>query len=111
MREGLSMDIHPCGIQCAIGFKEGLKIFFLTDGQFNEAFENYNKMVKCVQYSQRGDLLGTTSGNNVIIYDPYTMEVLHSFQAHANQIKFLLWRGLDSMIITSCENGAIYCWN
>lgn len=22
-----------------------------------------------------------------------------------------MWRGLDSTLITSCENGSVYCWN
>lgn len=77
MRKGLCLDFHPNGIQCAIGFVEGLKVFFLTEGEFKEVFESFDKMVNCVNYSTRGDMLATSSDNNIIIYDPFTLEKLH----------------------------------
>lgn len=43
MREALSLDLHPGGAQCAVGFREGLKIFFISDGEFREAFESFHK--------------------------------------------------------------------
>ena len=111
IRRGLSLDIHPSGNQCTIGFNEGLKVFFLSEGEFKEAFESYNKQCICVKYSKRGDMLATSSCNNLIIYDPFSLEKIIFLQAHAAPIKFLLWRGVDSVLLTSCNNGNIYCWN
>ena len=51
MRNGLAIDFHPLGIQCAIGFKEGFKLFFISEGDFREAYESFNKEVRCVSYS------------------------------------------------------------
>lgn len=111
IRRGLSLDIHPSGNQCTIGFNEGLKVFFLSEGEFKEAFESYDKQCICVKYSKRGDMLATSSCNNLIIYDPFSLEKIMFLQAHAAPIKFLLWRGVDSVLLTSCNNGNIYCWD
>lgn len=53
-------------------------MFFISEGDFKEAYESFNKEVRCVSYSQRGDMLATSSGNNIVIYDPYTLERLYS---------------------------------
>ncbi len=56
-------------------------------------------------------MLATSNSNNLVLYDPYNLEKLACIQAHATSIKYLMWRGLDSYLITSCESGNIFVWN
>lgn len=111
MRNGLCLDLHPTGIQLAVGFNEGLKIFFVTGYELKECFENFNKQCRCVRYSMRGDLLAASCGGSVSIFDPFSMEKLTVLQAHSANIRSLLWRGNDSRLITNCYNGNIFAWN
>jgi WD40 repeat protein len=111
MRNGLCLDMHPTGVQMAVGFNEGLKVFFVTGFELKECFENFNKQCRCVRYSARGDLLAASCGGSISIFDPFSMEKLHVLQAHSANIRCLLWRGNDSRLITNCYNGNIFAWN
>lgn len=51
-----------------------------------------------------------TSGGALYLFDPYTMDKIYHVTAHAHPIKYLLWRGIDQMIITCCEAGSIFSW-
>lgn len=110
LRNGLCIDIHPTGLQIAVGFKEGLKIFFATIGEMRETVEKVGKECSCVRYSSRGDMLAASSGGSVLIYDPYSMEQIAFLVAHATSIRGMFWRGNDSRLVTSCANGNIFVW-
>lgn len=111
IRQGLVMDIHPGGTQLAIGFKEGLKVFFVMECELKEVFESYNKQCYCVKYSTKGDRLAASSSSNIVIYDAYTFEQLQHIPAHAANIKTLFWRGRDAFIVSNCVNNNIFVWN
>ena len=110
LRNGLCVDIHPTGLQLAVGFKEGLKVFSATIGELRETVEKVGKECCCVRYSSRGDTLAASSGGSVIIYDPFSMEQIISLVAHATSIKSMLWRGNDSKLLTSCMTGNLFVW-
>ena len=111
IRQGLAMDMHPGGRQCAIGFKEGLKIYFVLEGELKEVFESYSKLCYCVKYSAKGDRLAVSSANSIIIYDAYTFEMMQNISAYASNIKNLFWRGRDAYLISNCVNNTVYVWN
>lgn len=110
LRDGLCIDIHPTGLQIAVGFKEGLKIFYATIGEMRETVEKVGKECSCVRYSSRGDMLAASSGGSVVIYDPFSMEQIASLVAHATSIRGMFWRGNDNRLVTSCANGNIFVW-
>lgn len=111
LRNGLCVDIHPTGLQLAVGFKEGLKIFYATNGELRETVEKVGKECCCLKYSLRGDMLAASSSGSIIIYDPFSMEQIISLVAHAMSIKNMHWRGNDSKLLTSCLSGNIFAWH
>ena len=41
--EEMAFDIHPLCLQCAIGFKEGLKIYFMLEEDLKCTYEYFSK--------------------------------------------------------------------
>lgn len=109
-RKALCLDIHPSGFQIAVGFKEGLKIYFSTVAEIKEVNEKIGKECLSIKYSERGDFLGATSGNLILVIDPYSTEVIFQFQMHMTSAKDIYWRGNDSVLVSLCQNGNIFAW-
>ena len=89
LSKNLCIDIHPIGFQVTLGFKEGFRVYFLLNDELKQVFENYCKQCMKVKYSKRGDMLAIATGNNIMIYDPFTFQKIADISAHANQISTL----------------------
>ena len=86
MSKNLCIDIHPIGFQIVLGFKEGFRVYYYLNGDLKQIFETYCKQCSRAKYSNRGDMLAIVSGNDIIIYYPYTFENIQEINAHANTI-------------------------
>lgn len=107
----LSFDIHPLGLQVAIGFKEGLKIYFLVEGEINPAYENFERACHAVSYSSRGHLLAIGYGSEIHLIDPYSFDHLKKFKQHSNDMRSLSWVGRDRYLVSLCVNSSFNVWD
>jgi WD40 repeat protein len=58
----LCIDIHPMGFQIIVGFKESLKVYYLTHDDFKLAMEQILKGCNVVKYSNGGQYFVMTYG-------------------------------------------------
>lgn len=107
----MAFDIHPLSLQCAIGYKEGLKIYFLLEEELRVTYENFSKPCSALKYSEGGQWLAAGYSNHITIMDAYTMENLRTLTGHSTFIKDLIWLSRDKKQLTSCHNGNVNVWN
>ncbi|EGR28053.1 WD repeat protein [Ichthyophthirius multifiliis] len=108
----LSVDIQALGFQCAIGFKEGLKFFFILEDELKLAYSEYNiKGCYSTKYSEGGNLLAASNYNIICIYNHNTFEQLIQLNGHSGYIKKLKWTQEDTQIQSNCSQGIFNCWN
>lgn len=107
----LVIDIHPLSIQVAIGFKEGLKIYFLVEGELVVAYENFERACHAVSYSSRGHLLAVGYGSEIQLLDPYSFTLIKKFKQHSNDMRSLSWVGRDRYLVSLCINSNFNVWD
>lgn len=112
----LAFDIHPLSLQCAIGFKEGLKIYFMIVNDLQEAYENFAKPCSAVAYSSRGHYLAVgyvsyaNYSSSVHIIDPYSLKTVFIRGANPNAIKSICWVGRDRYLVSHCPT-SVFVWD
>ena len=73
-------DLHPLLVQCAVGFKEGIRIFFILENELPIAYESYTKSCKAIKYSESGHLLAVGFDQQVHIVSPYRLKTVKVIQ-------------------------------
>lgn len=110
----LSISLHPLSIQIAIGFTEGVAVYYLLDDSFREAHRDNLKDCTAVAYSDGGNLLAASHHQDnrylVLIYNSYNFEKVMEMGGHNGNLKEILWSSNDTMLITSCNQGILFCW-
>ena len=107
----MAFDIHPLSLQCAIGYKEGLKIYFLLEEDLRVTYEYFSKPCTALSYSEGGQWLAVGYINQVVVMDSYSMVTVRTFSGHSAHIKDLIWLTCDKKLLTSCHNGNVNVWN
>lgn len=110
----LSISLHPLSIQIAIGFSEGVRVYYLLDDSLKEAHRDNLKDCTAVAYSDGGNLLAASNHQDnrylILIYNPYTFEKVMEFSGHNGNLREILWSCNDTMLISSCNQGFLFCW-
>ncbi|KAL4489496.1 hypothetical protein ABPG72_002792 [Tetrahymena utriculariae] len=108
----LSVSLHPLSFQCAVGYREGLKFFFILEDELKIAFSEQNvKYVNAVSYSEWGNLCAAANYNMINIYNPNTYESIITLNGHSGFVKRIKWLIDDTMLVTNCSQGVLNCWN
>ncbi|KAL4462030.1 hypothetical protein ABPG74_000875 [Tetrahymena malaccensis] len=107
----LSVSIHPLSIQCAIGYKDGIKIFYILDDEIKHVYTNNTKPCTAISYSNGGHLLAAANGSMITIYNPYEFTALQQLNGHAAALKEIEWIDNDLKIISTCQNGLLNVWD
>ncbi|KRX09401.1 WD40-repeat-containing domain [Pseudocohnilembus persalinus] len=110
-RNPLSISLHPFAFQCAIGFKEEMKCFFLLQDGLRQAFHTQLKECRAIQFSEMGHLLAVGNYNQICIYNPYTYDLLFTLNGHSGCVKEIKWNENDSIIQSVCSNGMFFVWD
>ena len=111
--EEMCFDIHPLCLQCAIGFKEGLKIYFMLEEDLKCTYEYFSKPCTAIKYCEGGHYLaaGYAISNLIHIMDSYSMETIKTLSGHSGNIKELSWMTHDKLLLSMCVNGNVNVWN
>lgn len=111
--EEQAFDIHPLCLQCAIGFKEGLKIYFMLEEDLKCTYEYFSKPCTALKYSEGGHYLaaGYAIQNVIHIMDSYSMVTIKSLNGHSSNVKELIWMSHDKLLLSTCVNGNVNVWN
>ena len=105
------ISMHPMGLQFAIGQKEGLKIYYIMDTEFQVAAELGKMCCFAVKYSHGGQYLAAASGGMISIIDPYILEIKYLLEGHSANVTYLEWSDKDYYLVSGCKNnGSICCW-
>ncbi|EGR28381.1 WD repeat protein [Ichthyophthirius multifiliis] len=105
------ISIHPLNIQCAIGFKEGIKVFNILDDELKPSFTNNTKTCTAISYSEGGHLLAAGNLQIINIYNPYEYILLYTLNGHAVALKSIEWINNDQNIISICQGGLLNVWD
>jgi len=111
----LCLSLHPLSIQVAIGFSEGIRVFYILDDVLRLGRYDNAKDCTAIAYSDGGNLLAASSNSNnnhysIQIYNSYTFEMVMELDGHAGPLKEILWSCNDTMLISSCTQGLLFCW-
>lgn len=110
----LCLCLHPLSIQVAIGFREGVRVFYVLDDVLR--FGHYDNVKDCsaISYSDGGNLLAASNHLNnhfmIHIYNSYTFDKIMDLDGHAGFLREILWSCNDTMLISSCSQGILFCW-
>ncbi|KRX00028.1 WD40-repeat-containing domain [Pseudocohnilembus persalinus] len=119
----LSVAIHPTSVQCAIGFKDSLKFYYLGYNQIKNVASLSQKQCSALSYSSGGQLLATANFNAINIYNPYNFQLVQVLSGHSVQIIHLKWINIDprvdqnnggilhQQLQSTAINGQLYVWN
>lgn len=105
-----AFDIHPMSIQCAVGFKEGIKIYFMLENDLETAYKNFTKSCKAVKYSEGGHYLAIGIVNQIHIVCPYRLEKFKILTGHPGSVWKLRWKNRDKHLLSLCSNSAVFVW-
>jgi WD40 repeat protein len=106
-----AFDIHPMSIQCVVGFKEGIKIYFLLENDLEPCYENFSKSCKAVKYSEGGQYLAIGFVNQVHVICPFRLKTVKMLGGHSGNIKKLLWKERDRYLVSMCQNSTVFVWD
>ena len=112
----LCLSLHPLSIQVAIGFSEGIRVYYILDDVLRIGRYDNAKDCTAIAYSDGGNLLAASNNTNnnnhfdIHIYNSYTFEKVMELNGHTSPLKELLWSCNDTMLISSCTQGLLFCW-
>lgn len=110
--EPLSASLHPFGMFVAVCFATGFKVFAILNDSFYPLKEVTLTNCKIIQYSHGGHYLVTNEKNNILIYETiYYDTILQVLEGHPALIKDIAISEDDILIISTCINGYVFCWN
>jgi len=105
-------DLHPLLIQCTVGFKEGIKIFFLLENDLKIAYESYSKSCKAIKYSEGGHLMAVGFASQIHIISPYRLKTVKVLPPnHSGQIIQFSWLERDRYLLSLCSNSSVIVWD
>ncbi|CAD8184741.1 unnamed protein product [Paramecium pentaurelia] len=107
----LSVAIHPLSYQCAIGFKDGLRFYFILDDDLKLVHNETTKVCNALTYSEGGHILAAANGNQIQLYNPLTYKMINVLPNHQTNLKDLLFIDRDNLLISQCQFGILYVWN
>ena len=107
----MAFDLHPLSLQCAIGFKEGLRVYFILEEELRCSYENFSKPCNAQKYSEAGNWLAVGMQNEVVVMDAYSLTIQKTFKGHSSAIKELSWLNKDQKLQSSCVNYNVNVWN
>jgi WD40 repeat protein len=83
----LCATLHPYSIQCAIGYKDSVRIFYILEQKLKCVFNHpLSKMCRCVAYCEGGNYLAAGHGGKISIFDAYNWKTLTEIKAHSNDV-------------------------
>ncbi|CAD8104965.1 unnamed protein product [Paramecium primaurelia] len=103
------MALHPMAFQCAIGYREGLKFYFVLHDELKQVYYESLKQCSVVKYTPLGNQLAVGSQNQILIYDPYTYRLIQTISGHMGTIASLEW--CDNTLISTCSQGLVMVFN
>ena len=110
----LCLSLHPLSIQVAIGYREGMKVYYLLDESLRLGYYDNTKDCTAISYSDGGNLLAASDHINthykINIYNTYTFEKVMVLDGHTGFLREILWSCNDTMLISSCSQGLLFCF-
>ena len=99
------------GNQIAVGFKDGIKMYYIMLQEIVQACDITTKASEAMKYSTGGHLLAVAAGDSVYIINPITYEAIRSITKHPGIIKSIRWFNDDTLVLSSCSLGTISSFN
>mmetsp|Transcript_59785 Transcript_59785/g.142302 ORF Transcript_59785/g.142302 Transcript_59785/m.142302 type:complete len:1538 (+) Transcript_59785:84-4697(+) len=112
-----SIAVHPLGFQVAVILNDLLRVYHLTTANATRTlFDLPLKHPGDCTYSNTGHLLAVTSGNDVILLDPWRNSLICMFSSnggHLSRVNQVLFSDDDRMLLScsAAPHGSIYGWN
>jgi len=103
-----SLAFHPSGFYLAIGFMDKLRLFHLLSDELRFFREVSASRCTLLKFSNEGHMLAAVSGQNIMIYQSYTLEFLQVVCAHTSVIQEISWSRLDQKLYSVGADGAIF---
>lgn len=106
-----AFDIHPMSIQCAVGFKGGIEIYFLLENSLESAHKNFTKSCKAIKYSEGGHFLAVGIMNHIQIICPYRLKKYRTLTGHSGNVWKFRWKDRDKYLLSLCSNSIVLVWD
>ena len=106
----LSVSLHPSGSFLLVGFQTSVKLFSILIGGLVPIWEASLMGCHRVNFSNGGHCFAVASEFTIFIYDTFRQDVIAKHDAHAGDIKNILWSSLDRFVLTTGQNGLCYEW-
>jgi len=113
----LSLSVHPMGFQVAVVLESLLRVYHLTNQQVTRTlFDLPLRHPGDVTYSNGGSILAVTTEHDIILLDPWCLNLIHLFSGrggHLSAVTQVLFSEDDRMMLScgAAPHGAIYGWN
>ena len=110
----LCLCLHPLSIQVAVGFREGVRVYYILDDVLRFGYYDNVKDCTAIAYSDGGNLLAASHHSNnhylIHIYNSYNFEKIMVLDGHTGLLREIIWNCNDTMLISSCTQGLLFCW-
>jgi hypothetical protein len=113
--------MHPHAAQIALGFREGLKVFYPIEDELRLVLNESLKACHAVAYNDTGSVLAVGNNNVINLYGAYNFELTGQFTGHPSPIKSLRFAydmhsdpspdKCKLHLVSTCQNGVLYVWN
>jgi len=106
----ICLSIHPFGVQIAVGFASGFRVYYVLEDDLKLAWETTPKTCHSVAYSNGGHYIAAGNGIAISVYNPSTFENIFNITGHTGIIRCLRWVNNDRLLLSACGNGFIFGW-
>jgi len=107
----LCVDWHPMGLQIALGFATGLRIYIIREGKLLLAYHRGTRQTTAIKYSSSGAFLVAADSFYILLIDTLKYEVIREFAGHSALIQNIAWSPKEDYLFTICKSNIMLTWN